>query len=57
MSLIYCSPASISSVYAGHARCARFAAAGAATERAALKTHGITEEHFGYRTAPSFFEV
>ena len=57
MSLIYCSPASISSVYAGHARCARFAAAGAATERAALKTLGITEEHFGYRTAPSFFEV
>ncbi len=57
MSLICCSPASTSSVYAGHAGCALFAAADAATEPASLKTLGIAEAHFGYRTALSLFEV
>ncbi len=57
MSLICCSPASTSSVYAGHAGCALFAAADAATEPGSLKTLRITEQHFGYRTALSFFEV
>jgi hypothetical protein len=57
MSLIYSSPVSTFSVYAGHAGCAQFAAADGATECVSLKTLGITEEHVGYRTALSFFEV
>lgn len=57
MSLIYSSPVSTSDVYAGHAGCAQLAPADAATTRPPLKTLGITEEYFGYRTALSFFEV
>ena len=57
MSLICSSPVSTSDVYAGHAGCAQLAPADAATARPPLKTLGITEEYFGYRTALSFFEV
>jgi hypothetical protein len=55
MSLIYSSPVSTSDVYAGHA--AQLAPADVATAHPPLKTLGITEEYFGYRTALSFFEV
>lgn len=57
MSLICSSLVSTSSVYVGHAWCARFAPAAIAATGLALKTLGMTEGDRGQATAEYVFEV